>query len=157
MLNLRKHYQDSEDKLNSFFVRSNRYDIDLYVKKILETDCTACTYDPVRKESTNIACPTCGGKGKIVDVRKAKIPAWFNPDAEEGTIESGGVTKEQNIRVTLSDKTFKHYQNYLKNRTRVYINDSDYEIVMIEKLGVSPYMFVNLRLTKVLEPLDITR
>jgi len=34
----------------------------VYITYKTQSSCSSCTYDPISKESTNIACSTCGGK-----------------------------------------------------------------------------------------------
>lgn len=40
-----------------------------------KTDCSNCGYDPIRKESTNLNCPTCGGSGSIVTETFKEVPS----------------------------------------------------------------------------------
>lgn len=40
-----------------------------------KSDCPTCTYDPVRKESTDPYCQTCGGTGVIITYNSYQIPA----------------------------------------------------------------------------------
>jgi hypothetical protein len=47
--------------------------ISLYVNT--KTDCPDCDFDPVRKESTDPNCQTCGGVGKIITEVSYDIPA----------------------------------------------------------------------------------
>lgn len=47
-----------------------------------KTDCPDCSYDPIRKESTNPYCPTCDGKGVIFTETYFDIPSSVETSAD---------------------------------------------------------------------------
>jgi hypothetical protein len=47
----------------------------LRLVKITTTPCPNCKFDPIRKESTDPTCPTCGGAGVIQTPVNTDIPA----------------------------------------------------------------------------------
>jgi predicted RNA-binding Zn-ribbon protein involved in translation (DUF1610 family) len=153
MISARKHYEHLQDNLDVFFnTGSNKFDYNLYVKRYIKTDCPSCEYDPVRKESTDIACPTCGGKGMLVTTKQARVPALFNDAPDIGHVDVGGVVDLHTLSATITYKVYNLYKNYLKIRNRVYIDeDMEYEIERIEEHGFSSPGFITLFLRKIEE------
>lgn len=47
-----------------------------------KTPCTTCTYDPVRRESTDPYCQTCDGTGFIITLKYFSIPASVETESD---------------------------------------------------------------------------
>jgi predicted RNA-binding Zn-ribbon protein involved in translation (DUF1610 family) len=101
-----------------------------------ELDCPDCDYDPIRKESTNYNCETCGGTGKIVTDQYLTIPASVEQqeDFSRDFTNSGKITKGQ-IFVTIDIKEIKEVLN-----TDNKFNLDDYTQL---KSFVDQYDFIN--------------
>lgn len=65
--------------------------------KHTESDCPDCSYDPIRKESTNQNCPTCDGKGVIIVNTYNEISASIEQegDLKYDFTNAGIITKGQ--------------------------------------------------------------
>jgi hypothetical protein len=63
--------------------------------KTSNSDCTDCDYDPIRKESTDINCETCGGTGSISTSTYSEIDASVEQeeDFKKHYQDTGAVTK----------------------------------------------------------------
>jgi hypothetical protein len=61
--------------LNSISSLNHVLNETLRLVQYTNSDCPDCGYDPIRKESTDPSCPTCGGKGVIQTQVNIDIPS----------------------------------------------------------------------------------
>jgi predicted RNA-binding Zn-ribbon protein involved in translation (DUF1610 family) len=80
--------------------------------KASKMDCPDCGYDPVRKESTNFDCDTCGGTGSVTTVTSQQISASVETedDFNYEYTKAGRLTKGQ-ILLTVDIKEIKEILN----------------------------------------------
>jgi hypothetical protein len=80
--------------------------------KSTKTDCPDCGYDPVRKESTNFNCQTCGGEGSVIVETYIEIPASVESyeDLKFNFTRAGELTRGQ-VNCTIDMLELKTYLN----------------------------------------------
>lgn len=79
---------------------------------VSESDCPACAFDPIRKESVNPNCETCGGSGSISVSTKVDIPVSIETEEDfryEFT-KAGKITNGQ-ILLTIDIKEINEVLN----------------------------------------------
>lgn len=87
----------------------------LILCKMTKTDCPDCAYDPIRQESTNPYCQTCGGIGVIEQPQLFSIPSSIETYedvtysyAEVGRFDKGQINAtidKQEITTTLDTQS----------------------------------------------------
>ena len=159
MINFGRSCERTNRAINRGFASSgSRNDAYMYVKYIIRSDCPDCAYDPVTKTSTNIACQTCGGIGKVIDIRTAVVNGTLNYMYENDVLDSGGVVAKDSVKYTMSNGVYLRYKTYLKPKHRVYVGSSSgigalqaYEINQVGTYGYGPNCMITLTLEKVVE------
>ncbi|MNS33484.1 hypothetical protein D3C72_655990 [compost metagenome] len=77
-----------------------------------ETDCPDCRYDPIRKESTNPNCQTCGGTGSITTqvIDEVQVSIETEEDFKYEFTKAGKLVKGQ-ILLTIDIKEINEILN----------------------------------------------
>lgn len=77
-----------------------------------KTPCPDCKFDPIRRESTNPNCDTCGGTGKVVTENFFEIPASVETLSDyKNTWQNVGQLTENQILLTLDAQEISEVLN----------------------------------------------
>jgi hypothetical protein len=142
-----------ETNLNTMQARAAAIEKTVYIKKNMRNECPDCEYDPINKESKNLACQTCSGSGFVITTKFVKLPAIVHPTPINSEMIEAGVSAVDKIKLLLSARDFRKYRNYLKSQHRVYLDKIDeYEISSIERHGPGREQMYSIFATKVVAP-----
>ena len=91
---------------------------------ITKTDCPDCGFDPVRHESVNPNCKTCGGSGFIEQDNPITIPVSFENPSSLDDVETLaiGEYKADRILITIDRKELEQY-NIDIHKVRYFTHD----------------------------------
>lgn len=77
----------------------------IHLHSNVKSDCPDCSFDPIRKESTDYNCPTCGGVGYLITDSYQTIPASVETEDDfKYDFTSVGKVVNGKIYVTIDSK-----------------------------------------------------
>ena len=118
----------------------NKLRIELEI--ISRVQCSTCEFDPVKKTSTDIKCPACGGSGYTGSSKRLIIPGFVESKGREEDHDPSGVTTRETLRVYIERSKYLLFKHLLRRKYRLRINNEQYEIVSREDAGIYRQDFI---------------